>query len=211
MTVPAIDIADCAIVCFEMQRGVVGDLASMQVIRDAVEQSGVIAQIARLMSGCRKAGIPVIHMTAARRADGRGGYANMPYIQQHLAKLKDDPAANSLVLGNPGVEVVPELSAPDDIVLIRFHGVSGFHDTGLDTMLRSLGKGTIILVGSSVNRGVTGTAIEGINRGYTIVTPREAVCGYPLEYRDMMLEHSLKAIAHIPSVDEILALLEASS
>ncbi len=211
MSQPAIDVSDCAIVCFEMQRGVVGDLASMPVIKDAIDESGVIGEISRLMQPCRDAGIPVLHMTAARRADGRGGYANMPYITQHLARTKDSPAANSLVLGNPGVDVVPELSAPDDIVLVRLHGVSGFHDTGLDTMLRSLGKRTIILVGSSVNRGIAGTAIEGINHGYTIVIPREAVCGYPLDYRDQMLEHSLKAIAHIPSVDEVLALLGESA
>lgn len=203
----AIDSTDCAIVCFEMQRGVVGDLFTMPVIRDAVEESGVIGHIARLMEGCRRAGIPVIHMTAARRPDGHGGYANMPYINRQQADLKDNPAAKRLELGNPGVEVVPELRGTDDIVLHRLHGVSGFHDTGLDTMLRSLGKRTIILTGSSVNRGITGTAIEGINHGYHLVIPREAVCGYPLEYKELMLEHSLQAIARICTVDAILATL----
>ena len=74
-------------------------------------------------------------------------------------------------------------------------------------MLRSLGKNTIILTGSSVNRGITGTTIEAINRGYKVVLPREGVSGYPLDYKDLMLEHSLRQIAKVVAVDDLLALL----
>jgi hypothetical protein len=39
------------------------------------------------------------------------------------------------------------------------------------------------------------------------VIPREAVTGYPLEYRDMVLEHSLRQITTLCTVDDLLALL----
>jgi nicotinamidase-related amidase len=197
-------ISDCAVLCFEMQRGVVGDLHTMPVIAQAVKDSNLIAEIARLLGPARSAGLPVIHLTAVRRRDGRGSFANMPYVNQQLKTAKN---TDVLVIGMPGTEVVPELWHPDDIVLQRLHGVSGFTDTGLDSMLRSLGKGTIIVTGSSVNRGITGITIEGVNRGYKVVIPREAVTGYPLEYRDMVLEHSLRAITTLCTIDDILALL----
>jgi nicotinamidase-related amidase len=152
----------------------------------------------------RRAGIPVIHVTVARRPDLRGTYMNMPFITEHL-KNTSDPGA--LDVGSPGTEVVPELFHSDDIVVQRLHGLSGFTDTGLDSMLRSMERRSIIVTGSSVNRGIIGLTIEGINRGYRVVIPREAVTGYPLEYRDMVLEHSLRQITTLCGVDDLLALL----
>jgi nicotinamidase-related amidase len=208
MTEPAekidVDIADCAVLTFEMQRGIVGDLHTMPVIYQAAQDSNLIYEIARLIGPARQAGLPILHLTVARRLDRRGSYANMPFINAHL---KDGPDPSVLDVGAPGTEVMPELWDADDLVIQRLHGVSGFTDTGVDSMLRSLGKSTIILTGSSVNRGILGLAIEGINRGYRVVIPREAVTGYPLEYRDMVLEHSLRAITTLCAIDDVLALL----
>ena len=202
-----IDLADCAIVTFEMQRGIAGDLFTMPVIREAILESGIIDHLARLFGPMRKAGVPIVHQCVGRRPDGHGTYMNMPYTNKHAADLKGSEKANRLVLGNEGTEVIPEIYDESDIIVRRLHGVSGFHDTGLDSMLRSLGKNTIILTGSSVNRGITGTTIEAINRGYHVVLPREGVSGYPLDYARLMLEHSLQQIARVVSVDDLLALL----
>jgi nicotinamidase-related amidase len=199
-----VDLEESALVTFEMQRGIVGDLHTMPVIFEAVRDSNLISEIERLIVPMRTAGVPVVHVTVARRPDLRGTYMNMPYITEHL---KDTPDPGVLDVGSPGTEVVPELLHDDDIVLQRLHGVSGFTDTGLDSMLRSMDKGTIIVTGSSVNRGIIGLAIEGINRGYRVVIPRQAVTGYPLEYRDMVLEHSLRQITTLCTVDDLLALL----
>jgi biuret amidohydrolase len=199
-----VDLREATIVTFEMQRGIVGDLHTMPVIFEAVRDSNLISEIGRLVVPLRMAGVPVIHVTVARRPDLRGTYMNMPYITEHL---KNTPDPGVLDVGSPGTEVVPELFHTDDIVVQRLHGVSGFTDTGLDSMLRSMEKRTIIVTGSSVNRGIIGLSIEGINRGYRVVIPREAVTGYPLEYRDMVLEHSLRQITTLCGVDDLLALL----
>lgn len=197
-------LEESALLTFEMQRGIVGDLHTMPVIFEAVRDSNLISEIKRLVVPMRAAGIPVIHVTVARRPDLRGTYMNMPFITEHL-KNTSDPGA--LDVGSPGTEVVPELFHNDDIVVQRLHGLSGFTDTGLDSMLRSMDKRAIIVTGSSVNRGIIGLSIEGINRGYRVVIPREAVTGYPLEYRDMVLEHSLRQITTLCTVDDLLGLL----
>jgi biuret amidohydrolase len=197
-------LEESALLTFEMQRGIVGDLHTMPVIFEAVRASNLISEIERLVVPMRRAGIPVVHVTVARRPDLRGTYMNMPFITEHL-KTTSDPGA--LDVGSPGTEVVPELFDSDDIVVQRLHGLSGFTDTGLDSMLRSMERRTIIVTGSSVNRGIIGLTIEGINRGYRVVIPREAVTGYPLEYRDMVLEHSLRQITTLCGVDDLLALL----
>ena len=74
-------------------------------------------------------------------------------------------------------------------------------------MLRSMDRRTVIITGSSVNRGIIGLAIEAINRGYSVVILREAVSGYPLEYRDMVLEHSLRQITTLCSIDDLLGIV----
>jgi biuret amidohydrolase len=199
-----VDLGESAVLTFEMQRGIVGDLHTMPVIFEAVRDSNLIAEIKRLLDPMRGAGVPVVHATVARRPDLRGTYMNMPYVSAHLA---DSSHPDVLQVGSPGTKVVPELFQPEDIVVPRLHGVSGFTDTGLDSMLRSMGRRTLIITGSSVNRGVIGLTIEAINRGYRVVIPREAVCGYPLEYRDMVLEHSLRQITTLCTVDDLLQLL----
>ena len=71
--------------------------------------------------------------------------------------------------------------APRDgeCVVTRFHGLTPFHGTELDQLLRNLGVRTVVATGVSVNIGILGLTIEAVNAGYQVVIPREAVTGTP--------------------------------
>jgi nicotinamidase-related amidase len=190
-----------ALVCHEMQRGVVGDLADGFITARAVADAGIIATNARLLAAARANGIRVIHCVAAFRKDRVGSFANTPM----LTSLLDNP--DHLVFGTPSVDPVPELWDRDaDVVMHRFHGMSSFAGTELDWVLKSLGATTVIVTGVSVNRGVTGQTIETVNFGYRVVIPRDCVIGYPREYSDMVLEHTLAALAWLSTADELIDL-----
>lgn len=185
------------IVCMEMERGVVGDL-STHPIAVAVRESGVVERIARLHDHARAAGIKVVHCTAQFRADRAGSFDNMWSVRRPL----EDPTY--LLEGTPSVQVVPELWADGDVVSARYHGISAFGGTSLDSMLRSLGTGTIVATGVSLNLGILGIGIEGVNHGYQIVVPKDCVVGFPADYAELIIKHSLRFISTITTADDII-------
>jgi nicotinamidase-related amidase len=185
--------------CMEMQRGIVGDLSTVSATTQAVRDSGMLDRLAAFLGAARGEGWPVVHCSAVFRADGVGSFDNMPMVQ----KLRTMPG--HLQVGTPSVEVVPELWDPSDIVSARYHGISPFGGTGLDMLLRSLKIETIVAVGVSLNRGIPGMTMEAINHGYSVIVPRDCVVGYPQSYGELVIEHTLAAIATITTSTELLA------
>jgi nicotinamidase-related amidase len=122
---------------------------------------------------------------------------------QLIAAMVRNP--NHLLVGTPPTELIHELGPEEgDLVSSRFHGVSPFTGTALDTWLRSLGVETVVATGVSVNLGVLGLAIEAVNLGYRVVVPRDAVAGIPGEYADAVLDNTFPLIATLTTVDELL-------
>jgi nicotinamidase-related amidase len=93
---------------------------------------------------------------------------------------------------------------PGDLTSRRFHGVSPFTGTSLDTWLRSLHVRTVVATGVSVNLGVLGLAVEAVNLGYSVVVPRDAVAGIPQEYSDSVLDNTFPLITTVTTVDALL-------
>jgi nicotinamidase-related amidase len=187
-----------AVCCMELQRGIVGDLSTVPATRAAVVEANLLARVADLLATARSVGVPVVHCTASFRPDGIGSYVNMPMIE----RLRANPG--HLEVGSASVEVVPELWDRDtDLLVERHHGISPFGGTALDTLLRTMGVTTIVAVGVSLNRGITGLTIEAVNLGYRVVIPRDGVVGYPAEYGRAVLEHTLAGIATITTGAEL--------
>jgi nicotinamidase-related amidase len=100
--------------------------------------------------------------------------------------------------------IVPELGPdPRDVVAPRDHGLTVFHETGLDALLRGAGIRTVVLTGVSINIAITGAAIEAINRGYTVVIPSDCVAGFPPAYAADALRFTLRNLAYIATADAI--------
>ena len=99
-----LDPRSTAVLTMELQRGVVGDLASMPHLREAVEAEDIIGHTAQLLAGARAAGARVVHCTAVFRSDRAGSPANYPFA----AASRKKPV--SLLVGSPEAEVVPALA-----------------------------------------------------------------------------------------------------
>lgn len=195
-----VDPAHTTILSMEMQRGIVGDLARFVGPAEAVRESGILARCASLYAAARHAGMRVVHCNAAFRPDRAGSYRNMPFVN----RLLDDP--EHLPVGTPAVDPVPELKGEGDLESTRLHGISPFAGTDLDSILRSLGTRTVVAAGVSLNRGIIGISIEAVNHGYEVVVPRDAVIGYPREYGEMVLRHTLDGLVTLSSVEELASI-----
>ena len=194
--------AHTALVTQEIQRGVVGDLSQLPALAEAA--APVLPNVARLVEAARAAGVPVVHCTAERRADGLGANANARLFQR-MAKAKV-----VLLPGSAAAEIVPEVAvAPSDLVLPRLHGLSPFQGTELDSILRNLGVRTIVGVGVSVNVAIQNLTFDAVNAAYQVVLPRDAVAGFPASYVDAVFEHTLGAVATVCTTDAVLKAWEA--
>jgi nicotinamidase-related amidase len=189
-----------ALLVMECQEGVIGaGTAGFNALAEAVERHGTVAAIARLIAAARVVGVPVFYLNASRRADSGGSAANCLLL---ALGRKGEP----LVPGSPRHNVVAALApAPSDFVVNRFHGVTPFHGTELDSLLRNLGVRTVVAAGVSVNIGITGLTIEAVNCGYQVVLPRDAVAGTPDEYVEAVMQNTLKLLASITRVDDVVA------
>jgi nicotinamidase-related amidase len=191
-----LDPSRTAVLVMECQEGIVGG-AGFGALGEAVQRHGTIAHIARVLAAARAVRVPVFYLTVARRADSGGGTANCMLL---ALGRKGEP----LLPGSKRQSVVDALAPQEnDYVLTRFHGVTPFHGTELDSLLRNLGVRTVVATGVSVNVGVLGLTIEAVNSGYQVVIRRQAVTGTPDEYVEAVLTHTLRLLATIPSIDDV--------
>lgn len=189
-----------ALLMMECQEGIIGGGARLGALAEAVVRHGTIGRIECLLHAARRAGVRVFHLTMARRDDGAGALVNC----RLLAATRKSPTP--LVLGSPQQAVVSQLAPLDgDFVMVRYHGLTPFHGTELDQLLRNLGVTTVVATGVSVNIGVTGLTLEAVNAGYQVVLPRDAVTGTPDSHVQSMLEHTLGLLATVTTTDEVVA------
>jgi nicotinamidase-related amidase len=195
-----------AILTMEMQRGVIGDLAAVPLLADAVAAQGTVAHVARLVKAARQAGVRVVHCTAEFRADGAGSKGNAPV----LAAARREP--DRLLIGTPTVDVIPELGPdPADIISARVHGMTPFTGTSLDVGLRNLGISTVIATGVSVNIGIVGMVIEAVGLGYQVVLPTDCVAGVPEEYAQAVIQNTLSLLTALTGADKLIDIWSKSS
>jgi len=190
-----------ALLLMECQEGIIGEGgAAPSALADAVRRHGTVAQIARVLAAAREKGVPVFHCMMARRADGAGAAVNCLL----LAATRKSP--RPLLAGSPQQAPVAALAPRDDEwIVTRWHGLTPFQGTELDQLLRNLGVRTVVATGVSVNIGILGLTIEAVNAGYQVVIPREAVAGTPDEYVAAMMQHTLRLLATIATVDDVVA------
>lgn len=192
--------AHTAVLTMEVQRGVVGDLATFPALAELVATHGVVGRIAALVRGGRQAGARVAHATAEFRPDRAGSPANCPL----LAMAARNP--HGLAAGSDSAALVPELGPePTDLTSSRLHGVSPFTGTSLDPLLRHLGVTTLVACGVSLNVGVLGLCIEAVGLGYQVVVPVDATIGVPREYGQAVLDNTVALLATLTDVDAVLA------
>jgi nicotinamidase-related amidase len=161
----------------------------------------MLDRLARFLGEARAAGVPVVYCNIAGRAGGLGGGRSPMADASREARASRGPFTSP---------VVAELAPVDgDVIVERTHGMSGFHGTELDTVLRALGVETVLTTGVSANLGVLGTAVEAFNHGYRVVVPGDCIASDPPEFRDQILRYSYRNLAYVTTADAIAAVWTA--
>jgi nicotinamidase-related amidase len=139
----------------------------------------LVEPLKRLVIGAHKNQVPVIYSIDAH------------YPQDIEVTQK---WGNHAIKGTEGAQVIPELKpeeAKDYIVEKRTY--SGFYETGLDSLLRSLYKGdgvkTVILCGLHTNICIRHTSADAFFRGYRIVIAKDGVEALTPEEHEQSLKY----------------------
>jgi nicotinamidase-related amidase len=193
-----LDPTRSALVTCECQRGVLGEQAVFPELAAAAEKAGLVGQVRSLVGAARAAGVPVVHCTAVRRPDGLGANSNARLFAA-AARVAAAHPGTALTPGSQAAELHPGIGADPvrDLVVPRLHGLGPFQDTGLASVLRNLGAGTLVCVGVSVNVALLELAFGAVDAGFQVVLVRDAVAGTPPEYAEAVLTHTLALVASV--------------
>ncbi|MBS7647947.1 MAG: isochorismatase family cysteine hydrolase [Candidatus Bathyarchaeia archaeon] len=160
----------------------------------------IIPNLKRLVEAARKNGVPVIYCNDAH-------YPNDFEVVNRWGK--------HAIKGTQGAEVIPELKPTDKDFIVEKRVYSGFYETGLDPLLRSLydGEGvkTVILGGLHTHICVRHTAADAFFRGYRIIVAKDGVESFTQEDHEQGLRY-LEYVynAKLMTVDEIIKEIERS-
>jgi nicotinamidase-related amidase len=201
--IDAARVRNAALLINECQVGMTDPaLASREGLAAEVHARGVIDRIARLASACRAVGRPVVHSTIVPLP----GYVGFTASCLLLGSLKK---AGMIVAGNPAAEIHPRLTPYEtDIVVERHQGLTPFHATQLEPLLRNLGIDTVIVTGVSTNIGVPGACLEAVNRGLQAVVPEDCTAGAWPEAHEFQVTHTLPLLATVTTSGELIKALE---
>ena len=165
------------------------------------ERRGMVGKIAELARACRAAGVLVVHTTMVPRPDGVGTMTNCLLLGSLVKK-------GTVVAGSPAAEIHADLAPDDrDVVVARTHGLSPFHASELEPVLRSRGVSTVIVTGVSTNIGIPGACLEAVNRGFTAVVPEDCTAGAWAEAHEFQVTHTLPLLATVTTSAEIIDVL----
>ncbi len=170
----SLDPGTTAAVAIDMHRGHLDP--SVATLPLPEERCGpLIKRAAELFAGLRALGVPVIHVVTEYR-DVAEIAANPFWRAVH-----DDPSkARRGILrhnlaGGPGVEIIPELYDPRDLVVRGKKRYNSFHATDLEFVLRRLGATTLILAGINTTTCVLCAGFEATNLDFRVIIAAEAV------------------------------------
>lgn len=154
----------------------------------------IIPNLKKLVEVARKNKIPVI-------------YSNDAHYPQDFEVV--EKWGKHAIKGTKGAEIIPELKPTEKDYIVEKRTYSGFYETGLDSLLRSLyhGEGVkiVVLGGLHTNLCVRHTAADAFFRGYKIIIAKDGVEAFTQEDHEQGLKYLEYAYnAKVITVSEIV-------
>jgi nicotinamidase-related amidase len=199
----ACDPRRTALLVYDMQVGVVGQISDGAAITD---------RVGAVVDAARATGIRVVytrHMFLPKEMSGV--YAlRTAMAWQHVNTVAEVRAA--LLPGSPGFELVPELDPMQSELVLDKITMSAFEGTPLDIVLRDCGVRTYLIAGVALEVGIEPTVRHAADLGYVPVVVRDACGAGDAAAGARALETlAFAGDAMFASTDEVCAALSASA
>jgi len=162
------------------------------------EATRMVPRLGAFIARCRAAGLPVIYTAFA----GTHRSLDRPHSGAFMPNRYDVPEASGAWFqgGRIWHELAPR---PEDVIILK-PSYGAFYDTPLETILRNLGRDTIIITGTLTNFCCGTTARQGYERGFNVVVSSDATATDDPAAHEAELRVLRRGFARVSSVDRIL-------
>lgn len=163
------------------------------------EATRIVKRVRRLVAFCRDRKIPVIFTAFARThsyLDRPMTGAFMP--NRYVGKIPDDSS-----YFREG-RIWHELSPLRDEIVVHKPSYGAFYDTPLETILRNLGRDTVVICGTLTNFCCGTTARQAYERGFKVIVGSDVTATDDPELQQAELKTLRKGFAMVATSDEII-------
>jgi gluconolactonase len=203
---PDVDASRAVLIIQDMQNDVMmdgGAFADSGAPEHAKEQN-VIENIRKLADGCRAAGIPVIHVHYIVEEGAPGLKLNAPLFQG----VKE---AGGLVRGSWGAAPAEGLEPQDGDFVVEKMRMNAWEGTRLESLLKGLGRDTVIVTGAWTNMSVEHTARTGADKGYYMIVPEDGCSTMSADWHNASINFALQNVSTVTTCGAVLEALGAAA
>ena len=174
------DPASTALIVIDMQRDFIEPGGFGETLGNDVSLlQAIIPTVAELLTLFRRAGLPVIHTRECHRPD----LSDLPPSKRNRGnpslRIGDNgPMGRILIAGEPGADIVPDLSPVTGELVLDKPGKGAFYATGLSDHLARLGTETLVFAGVTTEVCVQTTMREANDRGFQCLLIEDATESY---------------------------------
>jgi gluconolactonase len=197
-----LDPARCALLIQDMQNDVIidgGAFAESGSPGHAREQN-VVANAAALAAAARAAGVPVMHVWYIVEEGAKGLKQNAPLFQG----VKDTGA---LVRGTWGAAPADGLEPQAGDLIVEKMRMSAWQGTKLESLLRGLGRDTVIVTGAWTNMSIEHTARTGADKGYYMLVPEDCCSSMNADWHNASINYALQNVCVVTDGASVAAAL----
>lgn len=192
-----------ALVVIDVQNGFVSRGGSYDLLgMETAHYQQVIPKIARLISLCRDAGVPVFYTQAVREKSGidllTRSHKILPKAREERIRKRPICVRDTWDAG-----IVDEIKpAPEDHVVVKRRD-SAFHDTEIGVWLKSLGVDTLLFCGIDTSICVETSLRDAFNNGYDVVLVSDATASGNRKHFESTLEIVKDYYGFVMEIDEL--------
>jgi nicotinamidase-related amidase len=190
----------CALLVIDMQDEFVKPQWTPDWVPEATKQ---VPRVKRLIEHCREKQIPVIFTVYSKTHD----YLDRPKTGSSMPgrypELEID-RSSFFVEGRVWHELAPR----KDEIVIHKPSYGAFYDTPLETILKNLGKDTVIICGTLTNYCCGMTARQAYERSFRVVFGSDVTATDDPDMQEPELKVMRKGFAMVLSADEIIEMLK---
>lgn len=191
-----IDPQKCALLVIDMQDEFVKPHWSPDWVPEATRQ---VPRVKKVIEHCRKKDIPVIYTVYSKTHQYLDRPLTGKVMPGRYSELEID-FSQFYIDGN----VWHELSPLEDEIVIHKSSYGAFYDTPLETILKNMGKDTVIICGTLTNYCCGATARQAYERSFKVIFGSDITAADDPEMQEPELKIMRKGFAKVLGAEEII-------